>query len=174
MMTKRWSERMTRIIASWLTLLMFACGPRLDDDDEDAGAPDGGGHDCDDASCSPGPLCGERQLNCAGGLGMGECIDGKCSPVPMGCVGELSPNDTCTEVCADEGRSVVCVENGCDGVTAFGYPGTELEALAVCGDSTPDVREAVVPIEMSCDAPLHFTGEGSFALYQCCCDHPDV
>jgi hypothetical protein len=30
------------------------------------------------------------------------------------------------------------------------------------------------PIEIPCDAPLAFTGEGSFEIYQCCCDHPDV
>jgi hypothetical protein len=164
---------MTTRFTSCLALLL-ACGPQAaDDHEEDAAGPAGAADDCDGASCSSASSCGERELNCAGGLGMGECIDGKCSPVPMTCVGELSPEDTCTEACGRRGEGVVCVENGCEGATAFGYPGVEPQALTVCGESTPDVLEAVVPIAMPCDSPLVFRGEDSFAIYQCCCDHPD-
>lgn len=92
---------MTTKIVQWLTVLVFACGPRLEEDhDEQAAGHDDAGADCNDASCSPGPLCGEEQRNCAGGLGMGECIDGKCGPVPMLCIGEEGPEDTCAEACA--------------------------------------------------------------------------
>jgi hypothetical protein len=162
-----------RKITSWLMVLVFACGPRVEGDDENAGAPEDEGHDCVDANCSPGPLCGERQLSCAGGLGMGECIDGKCSPAPMKCVIESDPEDTCMEACARQGEGVICVENGCEGATAFGYPGPGHLAIDFCGQSNSTVQDAVVPIEMRCDSPLVFAGEGSFEVYQCCCDHPD-
>ncbi|MCX4243192.1 hypothetical protein [Paraliomyxa miuraensis] len=36
-----------------------------------------------------------------------------------------------------------------------------------------DIRDAVTPIEGPCDAPLAFSGEGWFELYQCCCDDPE-
>lgn len=65
------------------------------------------------------------------------------------------------------------MENGCEGATAFGYPGPAHLAIAYCGESNSTVLDAVVPIELACDAPLPFTGEGSFELYECCCDHPD-
>lgn len=91
----------------------------------------------------------------------------------MTCVGESSREDTCMEACARRGEDVLCVENGCEGATAFGYPGVELHAISVCGEATPEVLAAVVPLELRCDAPLVFRGEGSFAVYQCCCDHPD-
>jgi hypothetical protein len=165
---------MTRKHVRWLLLLAFACGPRVHDDhDEQAAGQDMAGADCDDPSCPSELLCGEDQRNCAGGLGMGECIDGKCGPVPMPCVGEESSEDTCADACARRGEGVVCVENGCEGATAFGYPGPAHLAIAYCGESNSTVLDAVVPIEIACDAPLPFTGEGSFELYQCCCDHPD-
>lgn len=151
----------------WLMLLASSCGPQVADD-EDAGAA--AGQDHGDAYPAEAP-CGERQLSCAGGLG--ECIDGKCAPAPTKCVIESDREDTCMDACARHGDGVICAENGCDDATAFGYPGTEVEAISVCGEGTPEVQDAVVPIEMPCDAPLRFTGEGSFALYQCCCDHPD-
>ncbi len=164
---------MTTRFTSCLALLMLACGPQATDDHaEDAAGPGAAADDCGDASCSPAP-CGERRLNCAGGLGMGECVDGKCAPVPMTCIIESDAEATCTEACARKGEDVVCVENGCEGATAFGYPGVELQALEVCGHAAPDVLEAVVPIQAPCDAPLVFRGEGSFAVYQCCCDHPE-
>jgi hypothetical protein len=165
---------MTTRIIRWLMLLTFACGPRIEEDSGGVGDPlDENENDCDGAGCSPSPLCGEDQRNCYGSLGMGECIDGKCSPVPMGCVGELSPENTCADVCAAEGQGVICVENGCEGATAFGFPGPAHLVAPYCGQSNSTVRDAVVPIEMSCDAPLRFTGDGSFEIYQCCCDHPD-
>lgn len=155
-----------------LLTAVVACGPQVDDDDDDVAAADVADvaeEGCDESSC---PIaCPDR--TCAGALGIGRCIDDKCSATPMECVIESRPEETCSEVCEGVGMGVVCVENGCEGATAFGYPGIELAALSVCGESTPDVQAAVERIEGPCDTPLLFTGEGSFALYQCCCDHPD-
>ncbi|MCX4240064.1 hypothetical protein [Paraliomyxa miuraensis] len=151
-----------------LCLVVTACGLRVEDEHgEDDVEPDVADQGCEEGSC---PIaCGDR--TCIGSLGIGRCVDDKCSPTPIECVIESSPEGNCTEVCAS--RGFFCVENGCEGATAFGYPGTEIEAISVCGESTPDVKAAVERIEGPCDAPLVFSGEGSFALYQCCCDHPD-
>jgi hypothetical protein len=153
-----------------LTLLALACGPRVEDDEGAVEVgPDAPASGCEESSC---PIsCADR--TCIGALGIGRCVDDKCSPTPMECVGESRPEETCTEVCEGASMGVICVENGCEGATAFGYPGPEHLAIGICGESTPEVREAVVHIEGSCDAPLVFTGDGSFELYQCCCDHPD-
>jgi hypothetical protein len=150
-----------------LAPLAVTCGPHVDDDQgKDVATPDAGGEGCQESSC---PIsCGDR--TCIRALGIGRCVDDKCSPTPMDCIIESSPEETCTEVC--EGHGVICVENGCEGATAFGYPWAEMESIMVCGESTPDVRAAVERIEGPCDAPLVFTGEGSFKLYQCCCDDP--
>lgn len=159
------------VVQSYLLVLVTAaCGPHIEGDHgEDPMQPDVAAGGCDEGSC---PLsCGDR--SCAGALGIGRCIDDECSPTPMECVIESSPERTCKEVCEGVGAGVVCAANGCEGATAFGYPGTEFEALSICGESTPEVRAAVEHIEGSCDTPLLFSGEGSFSLYQCCCDHPD-
>jgi hypothetical protein len=163
-MTQRLQEALRLCL---LMLLAVTCGPQAHDDrGEEAAGPDAADDGCEESAC---PIaCGDR--TCSGALGIGRCVDDKCSPTPMDCVIESSPEETCTEVCV--GKGVICVENGCEGATAFGYPGTEIEASGVCGESTPDVRAAVERIEGSCDAPLVFTGEGSFKLYQCCCDDP--
>jgi hypothetical protein len=164
---------MTTRLTGWLTLLVFACGPRpVDDRDDDAAGAAGPADDCEDAECSSDQSCGPDQRSCYGALGMGDCIAGKCSPVPMDCVVESEPEDSCAEVCAAVGEGVICVENGCEGATAFGYPGPGHLAVDFCGQSNSTVQDAVIPIEMPCNAPLVFTGEGSFEVYQCCCDHP--
>jgi len=150
--------------------LALACGPRVENDDAEAAdaSPDVVDGQCEDGSC---PLaCGDRP--CAGALGMGWCIDDKCSPVPMECVVESRSENDCKTVCEGVADGFVCVENGCEGATAFGYPGPATQTIAFCGESTPEIQEAVVYIEGPCDAPLVFTGEGSFELYQCCCDDP--
>lgn len=150
-----------------LTSLIVACGPQADDEPEEAAAgPDLAEDGCEESSCPV--ACGDR--TCVRALGIGRCIDDKCSPTPLGCIIESTPENTCAEVCSSKG--VVCVENGCEGATAFGYPGPAHLTIAYCGESTPEIRDAVVPIEGPCDAPLAFTGEGSFELYQCCCDDP--
>jgi hypothetical protein len=154
-----------------LALLAMACGPRPTDDGddpgEDAARRDAGDEGCEESSC---PIsCADR--TCIGALGIGRCIDDECSPSPIECVTETSAQRSCTAVCAS--RNVVCVENGCEGATAFGYPGPVTHTIGFCGESTPSIRDAVVPIEGPCDAPLAFAGEGSFELYQCCCDDPE-
>lgn len=153
-----------------LAFFTIACGPRIDDGGaEEADAAGAADVECEESSC---PIsCGDR--SCAGALGIGRCVDDKCSPRPMECVVESRTEKTCAEVCQSVGGGVVCVENGCEGATAFGYPGPEHLALGYCGDSTPSVRDAVTAIAGPCSAPLAFAGEGSFELYQCCCDDPE-
>jgi hypothetical protein len=168
------SERTDRsILLHLLMVLAVACGPQADDDGgEEAaagGVADVADEGCEESSC---PIsCPDR--TCAGALGIGRCVDDECSPTPMECVIESRPEETCREVCEGVSTGVVCVENGCEGATAFGYPGPAHLAIGYCGESTPSVQAAVERIEGSCDTPLAFSGEGSFSLYQCCCDHPD-
>ena len=151
-----------------------ACGPRVPDDDSSGGVPneqDAGDGACEESSCSSAQACGEEQRNCSGALGIGECIDGKCGPKLFACVVASTADHTCAEVCG--ARELTCVENGCDGATAFGYPGPQHEAVQLCGSSALGDREAVTDIPGPCDQELVFSGEGSFSLYQCCCDDPD-
>jgi hypothetical protein len=163
-------QRQRSMLMCLLTLLAVACGPRVEDDEGEVEVgPDAPASGCEESSC---PIsCADR--TCIGALGIGRCVDEKCSPTPLECVIESRPEETCAEVCTGVGDGVVCVENGCEGATAFGYPWAEIESIMVCGESTPDIRAGVTHIEGPCDAPLVFTGDGSFELYQCCCDHPD-
>jgi hypothetical protein len=160
------------MIPCLFVLVTAACGPQVDDDPgpgEEAADPDVAEGACGDDSCSR--LCGEDQRACTKSLGIGGCIDDMCSPAPLDCVIESNPEDDCNAACASKG--VVCAENGCDGATAFGYPGPAHLAIGYCGESTPSVQATVERIEGPCDAPLAFRGEGSFELYQCCCDDPE-
>jgi len=80
--------------------------------------------------------------------------------VPMDCVIESWPENNCKDVC-ERGRRRDLRGERVRGATAFGHPGVELEALSVCGESTPEVRAAVVHIEGPCDAELVFEEEES-------------
>jgi hypothetical protein len=167
-MTKRFQESVLSKLGL-LAVIAIACGPRVEDDQGgDAAGPEAVDDACGGSSC---PLqCGEDRHTCPNSLGIGACVDDECSPSPWDCVIESSPEKTCEEAC--ESKGVICVENGCEGATAFGYPGPATDTVTFCGDNDSQVRDAVVPIQVPCEAPLVFTGEGSFELYQCCCDDP--
>lgn len=155
-------------------MVFMSCGPRVQDEDsagEHADEQDAADDACGDGSCPPELLCGEEQRNCRGVLGIGDCIDGKCGPRLFECVGASSEEQTCAEVCGM--LDMACVENGCDGATAFGYPGPQHEAVHACGSASPSFREWVTEIPGPCDQPLSFTGDDSFSIYKCCCDDPD-
>jgi len=154
--------------------LLCACGPSVVDDeirDDGPAEEDVADQDCEDGPCASDLACGEEQRNCVGPFGIGKCVDGQCGPKPVDCVGEFSSESNCNESCSS--RDLICVENGCDGATAFGLPGPEEVAIGQCGVGSSSARDIVTDIHGPCDRELNFSGEGSFSVYQCCCDNPE-
>ena len=101
--------------------------------------------------------CGELGLSCVGPLNIGECIDDQCQGRLWECRGWSS---TCDEYCQLEGRT--CDELGCEGATAYGWPGSQEEADALCGFND---SETVIPLFVGCDEPL----AGMATTVRCCC-----
>jgi hypothetical protein len=58
-------------------------------------------------------------------------------------------------------------------VTAYSYPGPPDLAsglLDVCGENSPEVKDAVTQYTFDCDEALPWSDD--VALFQCCCDDP--
>jgi hypothetical protein len=161
-----------------LSLMVVGCGPRVTGGDHsDATSSSDPGDEANDDACGEGScpaelFCGEEQRICEGGLAIRPCIDGHCGPSPRACVVVYQEEDTCAEVCGRVGFT--CVENGCEGATAFGFPGPPERGdlvSALCGSGAESVIEMVVPISGSCEDELDYSA--GFAVFQCCCDSPD-
>lgn len=95
--------------------------------------------------------------------------DPECMPYFTVCVspGEDAPPMSCTEICDEYSRGrAVCIERGCDGMTAVGWEYHPVLHHGFCGEDWTTYHEV---LEVGCDDLIDFK-EPNSGLVACCCD----
>ena len=145
-------------MAAMIALVVTACGPG-EVNDQDPGLEPDLPADAEAGVVGDPWNCGELGLKCVGPLGIGECIDGECQAhLGAQCWSpEFAPS--CDAYCKSFDES--CAYLGCEGATAYGWMGSQLEADAACINHI----DSVVPMTVTCEQPL----EGLVTTVLCCC-----
>jgi hypothetical protein len=138
---------------------LVACGPGGVEDPTSGPEPNADLPADEDDHTSDDFHCGELGLKCVGGLGLGECIDGECTPSPGGQCWSPEFAPTCDAYCEAFDRT--CAYLGCEGATAYGWTGTQHMADRACG-----TWSTAVPMTVTCDQPL----DGLITTLLCCCN----
>jgi len=111
------------------------------------------------AACSPPPVPSDCGGMCepAGPNypGVGECVDGACTPTYLSCSSK-DEITTCEDACADLGTT--CAEDGCGGHTYRIYAGLEW---------CEDPERVGIGVAHACDEPVDWQFN---AAVKCCCE----
>lgn len=128
-------SRSTLFLLCYLTLAGLACGERTASDEDGC-----------DGMCQP---FGPEQP------GVGECVQGACSPTFLDCVSKDAIS-TCAEACAAQGST--CAENACADATYLIY-----FSMEGC-EHAPGMGG---PFSGACDEPIDWQFNSAV---QCCCE----
>ncbi len=152
----------TRRLCILAAMVLTACGPQPVED-EAADQTTESDFTAESSATESGIMgdpwnCGELGETCVGPLGIGDCIDGVCRGRLGSCYGPFGRN--CDELCALDGFT--CAQSECEGVTAFGWMGSQQYADTMCisGD-----KPSAVPLNITCDESL----DELATTVNCCC-----